>query len=85
MVLPKLSFQVLVKSSNLPACSEKVFFFPILLYLDAKHVVLLHLQFPGVKKTNILKTTFLKELLSELCINKHLNYGSCHVEKIRFH
>lgn len=35
-------------------------------------------------KTNILKDTFLKELIPELCINKHLNYISCHVEQIGF-
>lgn len=83
MVLQKLSFQVLIKSSNLPACSDKQFFSNFII-LGRKACCFVTLVASWSYKTNTLKATFLRELLPELCINKHLNYISCHVEQIRF-
>lgn len=82
MVLQKLSFQVLIKSSSLPACSEKRIFSNFII-LGCK-TCFVTLVASWSYKTNTLRGTFLRELLPELCINKHLNYISCHVEQIRF-
>jgi len=43
MPLEKISFQVMIKSKVYPLTVRNNVFFPILLYFDAKHVLLLQL------------------------------------------
>lgn len=41
-------------------------------------------SFLDLKKMDILKTAFLRELPPKMCFYKHLNYISCRVEQIGF-